>query len=225
MPEFQEPEKQSGTPKTAVPKKGSIPRKGIAPRKRTAGGKAGGAAGPRIDVKAYRLLMEKFEGEQNLVLGIIAGTVAMIVSAAIWAVITVVTEYQIGFMAIGVGALVGIAIRYAGKGVTPVFGIVGAGLALIGCLLGNLSYICYFAAEAEKVSFFQIMGSLTPSIIVELLKLTFHPIDLLFYGIAVYEGYRLAIRRITHLDIMQARKDGLLEPEPQEAGAEEMQAE
>jgi hypothetical protein len=31
----------------------------------------------------------------------------------------------------------------------------------------------------------------------DLMKATFSPIDLLFYGIAVYEGYRFSFRQVT----------------------------
>ena len=42
----------------------------------------------------------------------IGGLVAMLISAVLWAVITVATQFQIGFMAIGVGLLVGYSVQY-----------------------------------------------------------------------------------------------------------------
>jgi hypothetical protein len=33
---------------------------------------------------------------------------------------------------------------------------------------------------------------------------TFSPMDLLFYGIAVYEGFKLSFRKITHEEIRAA---------------------
>jgi hypothetical protein len=53
--------------------------------------------------------------EKKLLLGGFAGLAAAILGAIIWAVVTVTTKYQIGYMAIGVGALVGFALRI-GKG-------------------------------------------------------------------------------------------------------------
>ena len=47
----------------------------------------------------------------NLPPGVVAGLGAAIVGAAIWAAITAATDYQIGFMAIGVGFLAGFAVR------------------------------------------------------------------------------------------------------------------
>ncbi|MGK0390595.1 MAG: hypothetical protein ACI94Y_003353 [Maribacter sp.] len=67
------------------------------------------------------------------------------------------TEYQIGFMAIGVGILVGFDNKFAGKGIDSMFGIIGASFALFGCLLGNLFTIVGFAANAEGFSYLEML--------------------------------------------------------------------
>jgi hypothetical protein len=141
--------------------------------------------------------------QQNLGIGILAGSVAAIAGAGLWAVVTVMTEYQIGWMAVGVGVLVGLSLRKFGKGIDKTFGIAGAGLALLGCVLGNLLAVCGFVSVQEAIPFLQVLGRLTPAAAVELLKVTFSPIDLLFYGIAVYEGYKLAFRQITQAELQQ----------------------
>jgi hypothetical protein len=48
-----------------------------------------------------------------------------------------------------------------------------------------------------EVSFFDLLINLNLEIVVEFMKVTFSPIDLLFYGLAVYAGYRYAFRRVT----------------------------
>jgi hypothetical protein len=83
--------------------------------------------------------------EKKLLLGGLAGLAAAIVGAVIWAVITVTTDHQIGWMALGVGALVGFALRIGNGG--KAFGILGALFALFGCVLGN-----YFSADRVCVS-------------------------------------------------------------------------
>lgn len=137
-----------------------------------------------------RMALDQLLAEQNLAAGTIAGAIAAVVAAGIWAVLTAVTEYQIGFMAIGVGFLVGIAMRMVGKGIEPVFGIVGAALSLIGCLIGNLLTMTWFIAASEGVSYGEMLGALTPALAVEIMTGTFDPMDLVFYGIAVYFGYK-----------------------------------
>jgi hypothetical protein len=141
--------------------------------------------------------------QQNLGVGILAGTAAAGVGAGVWALITVLTEYQIGWMAVGVGVLVGFSLRKFGKGIDKTFGIAGAALALFGCLLGNLLAVCGFVSVQESIPFLQVLGGLTPSVAAELLTVTFSPIDVLFYGIAVYEGYKLSFRQVTKEDLQQ----------------------
>ena len=70
-----------------------------------------------IDPAQVAYLQQRLHSEQNLLLGAAAGMIAALAGAAVWAGVTVVTGYQIGFMAIGVGFLVGYAIRAVGRGV------------------------------------------------------------------------------------------------------------
>ncbi len=124
--------------------------------------------------------------EQNFPLAVFAGVVAALVGAGIWAGVTIVTGYQIGYMAIGVGFLVAIAIRVAGKGLTSKFQILGALLALAGCLLGNFLTVYYFIGQNEGLGFFEVMSLINPAAIPEVMISTFSAMDLLFYGIAIF---------------------------------------
>lgn len=133
----------------------------------------------------------------NPMLAVIAGLAAAIIGAIVWAVITVTTKYQIGIMAIGVGLLVAWAVRTAGKGETMNYSLIGGGFALFGCLLGNLLSACGFFATEQNISIMPVVGRalIDPSLASTLLQATFSPMDLLFYAIAVYEGFKLARRR------------------------------
>lgn len=146
--------------------------------------------------KAQAFLRE-IQARQNLTFGILGGLVAAAIGAALWAIVTVITGVQIGWMAVGVGALVGVAVRIFGKGITKAFGVVGAILALLGCLAGNILSVCIFASREWDVPLLQLLGALDLKILVELLKATFSPIDVLFYGFAVYQGYKYSFRKVT----------------------------
>jgi hypothetical protein len=130
----------------------------------------------------------------NLGLAIIAGIAAAVVAAIIWAVVTVETEFQIGYMAIGVGFLVGFAVRL-GNGTGPVFGLTGAILALLGCLLGNFFSMIGFVAKGQHMNILSALSAIDLSRVPEIMAATFNPMDLVFYGIAVYEGYRFSQRK------------------------------
>ncbi|MBS1506976.1 MAG: hypothetical protein JSS79_10030 [Bacteroidetes bacterium] len=141
--------------------------------------------------------------EQNLPFAFAGGAVAAVVGGVIWALVTVSSGYQIGWMAVGVGFLVGYSVRFLGKGIDKVFGVIGASLALFGCLLGNFFSIIGFAAKQESMGIFAILTSLDYSLVPDVMIEAFSPMDLLFYGIAIYEGYRFSFRQVTEEEVME----------------------
>jgi hypothetical protein len=159
-----------------------------------------------IDELKLQTYVQEIKDNQNLSLGILGGIGAAVIGATIWAMITTLTNYQIGWMAVGVGFLVGIGVRSLGKGIDLSFGAVGAALSLLGCLAGNLLTVCILISRQENIELFNLLSRLNPSVAVELMKVTFNPMDLLFYGIAVYEGYRFSFRRISEDELSRLTK-------------------
>ena len=131
--------------------------------------------------------------DSNLALGIAGGAVAALVGAVLWATVTSLTHLQIGWMAVGVGALVGMAVRRLGRGRDPIFGVAGAVLSLLGCVAGNLLTVCVLAAHDQKVGVLEILSRLDPPSAARLLVATFSGMDLVFYALAVYEGYKFSL--------------------------------
>ena len=146
-------------------------------------------------------ILERLKMEQNLPAAIITGLVIGVAGAILWAIITVSTGFQIGYMAIAIGAGVGYGMRYLGKGIDPIFGFAGAASALFGCLLGNFLSIVGFTAEVEGWSIIETLSYVDYSYIPKIMADTFSPMDLVFYGIALYEGYRFSFRVITNEDL------------------------
>ena len=167
---------------------------------------AEGAA--QLDPAQVQYLQQQLESEQNLVLGVAGGLGASILGAAVWAGITVVSGYQIGIMAIGVGFLVGFVVRRLGRGVTNTFGIAGAALSLFGCALGNLLAVTALVAAEQGVAFGAALAQLNLELIQQLMVAFFSPMDLLFYAIAVYYGYKLSFRQITEADLQRMLSGG-----------------
>lgn len=157
--------------------------------------------------------MELLRKQQDVGFALMGGLAAAIVGAIIWAVITVTTEYQIGYMAIGVGLLVGFSVRYFGCGIDQYFGYIGAFFALAGCALGNLLSQVGFIANHESLGYFETISLLNFDIILSVFSESFSPMDLLFYGIAAYEGYKFAFRLITE-ELLVSAKNGVLMPPP-----------
>ena len=125
---------------------------------------------------------------------VIAGIVAAVIGAAVWALITRLTGYQIGFMAIGIGVLVGVTLRVASDQGGMEMGLLGGGLSLFGVVLGNLMAACAFIARNNGIPFMQVISDvLTDSTTVgRVMRGRFSIIDLLFYGLAIYTGFKVA---------------------------------
>ena len=148
--------------------------------------------------------LDVFRQEQNLVVGGMAGLIAAVAGAAVWAGVTVVTEYQIGWMAVGLGFLVGIAIRTMGRGIDQVFGVVGAVMALVGCVLGNVFTIAWYISAQTGSSLMSVLTQLDMELVIDLITETFQVMDILFYGLALYFGYKYAFRQLTLDDFNRA---------------------
>ena len=146
---------------------------------------------------------ERLRMDQNMAMAFAGGSGAALVGGVAWAAVTVITGYQIGWMAVGVGFLVGYSVRYLGKGIDTIFGVIGAALALLGCLLGNFFSLIGFASKQENIGVFDILSSIDYNIVPQAMMEAFSPMDLLFYGIAVYEGYRFSFRQITQQEVVE----------------------
>jgi hypothetical protein len=144
--------------------------------------------------------------KQNFSMALVGGLAVAIIGATAWALVAMTTSHATGWMAVGVGLLVGGAVRTLGRGIDRSFGYLGATMSLVGCLLGNLLSVCTIVAGQENLSLVAVLGSVCtkPAVIPAALIATFHPLDLLFYGIALYEGYRFSFRQVTDTEITRA---------------------
>jgi hypothetical protein len=133
-------------------------------------------------------------GGATIGLATLAGLGAAIAGAALWAVVTVLTSYELGIMAIAVGFMVGRAIIFVAKSGNATLGIIGAVCALFGCVLGNLFSAVGFAAQAWNASYFDVLTHLNIDLATRLMTVSFGAMDLIFYAIGIYEGYRFSSR-------------------------------
>ncbi|MFA0963497.1 hypothetical protein AB9P05_16965 [Roseivirga sp. BDSF3-8] len=173
----------------------------------------------RVDENKLNRYMEGLRLEQNFSGAIIGGVIGAVIGAALWAVITIVTEYQIGYMAIGVGFITGLLVRKMGKGLDQVFGVIGAAFALFGCFIGNYLSIAGLGAKIENISFVELALN-ESELIMQVMAEDFGVFDILFYGLALYTGYKYAFRDISDEEVMEAA--GIqAEPATEEVSSEE----
>ncbi len=164
------------------------------------------ASKPLDPAKIERWIAD-LRARQNFPLAAVAGLLAAIVGALIWAVVTVLTNYQIGWMAVGVGFLVGGVVRLFGRGLEKRFGYLGAGMALFGCLLGNCLAYCMLIARDAGLSFTAVLTQVDPAALPNLMIANVHPLDIVFYGLALYEGYRFSFLRITQAQLSRVASE------------------
>jgi hypothetical protein len=131
----------------------------------------------------------------SLPVAVALAVVAAAVGAVAWAAITYFTNYQIGWMAVGVGFLVGYATRM-GRGTTFEFRLVASVLALLGCVAGNYLTLIFTLAK-DIGSPLQVFAQVPLSEQIDDMVHSFQAMDLLFYGIAVYEGWLFAVPKET----------------------------
>lgn len=131
----------------------------------------------------------------SLALALLSGFLASVVGAVVWGGITYVSGYKLGLVAIGVGFVVGYAVRYFGNGSSIVFGMIGAFFAVFGCVLGNILAVIAAASLVEHIPLLTIAVAFLadPLLVFRILQETFSIKDIIFYGIAIYEGFRFSM--------------------------------
>jgi hypothetical protein len=132
----------------------------------------------------------------KLLAGTLAAIAGAIVGAIAWAAITAATSFQIGYMALGVGFLAGFGMRTVGGGRERADGIVAGTVAFLGCVLGNLLTAGVVIAQHEHYPIEVVLLAFArrPAFAAEMLRAGFNIMDVLFYAIAVYAGYRTALK-------------------------------
>lgn len=155
----------------------------------------------RVNTAGFVEVVGELRARQNLPMAILGGLLAAMVGAMIWAAITVATNFQIGWMAVGVGVLVGGTVRMLGHGLERPYGCLGAAMSIFGCLLGNFLSVCMIVAQQKGLPPGVVLTHIKPAAIPDLMMATFHPMDVLFYLIAMCEGYYFSFRKITRDEV------------------------
>jgi hypothetical protein len=152
------------------------------------------AAAPHVEELSHDDAVAHLRARQNFGLAIAAGLGAAVVGAIFWAGFVYATEYKLGLIAVAVGALVGIAVRKAGNGIDPKFGILGAVCAAFGWALGTILCDVAFLAKDAGRPFLDVLASLGVGESISLGLRAADAMDLLFFAIAVWEGYKFSFR-------------------------------
>jgi hypothetical protein len=102
-------------------------------------------------------------------------------------------------MALGVGALVGFAMRIGNGGMA--FSILAALLALFGCILGNYFSLIGFASAEAHVPFFTMLNNADPGKVISAMWEDFLSMSIVFYALAAYEAYKFSTVRPSNVSL------------------------
>ena len=145
-------------------------------------------------------------GAMSLIMAIIGGVVGAVIGGIIWAAIAIITDYEIGYVAIGVGALAGggVVVANGGKRGLP-YQLIAVMTGVAGIFVGKFLAGVYFYREVliedygiELVNEIGISGLVTDTVQLfpDYLSATLEPIDLLFVILAIVAAWRIpSLRR------------------------------
>jgi hypothetical protein len=110
---------------------------------------------------------------------------------------------------LGIGLLVGLGVRLLGRGVSPVYGIIGAVWTLLAIIAGMILILTNLAAQETGLTFFEMLSVLfdEPAVLLQVFLSALTIFGLLSYLLAIYIGYRAALRPISKRErsaLMQA---------------------
>jgi hypothetical protein len=126
----------------------------------------------------------------NVALGVAAAVAAALVAAGIYGVIIGATKHEIGYAAVGVGFLIGIAAGRVG-GRNPILPVFSAVLSLGAVYLGQLVGEAMMGAKESGLGFNEVFFN-NFSLVQEAWKADADPLTFLFFAIAAYVAFTSA---------------------------------
>jgi hypothetical protein len=134
------------------------------------------------------------EPSRSLLPAIAAGLVAALVGGVVWGLIVKISDYEVGFVAWGIGFVAGTAVVLVSGGAkSPRLQAIAVVSALLGILLGK--YLSYaFVVQEQLKAFDQSIGLVSRdmfSFFRQDLDVVFSLFDVLWVGFAVFTAWRI----------------------------------
>lgn len=135
----------------------------------------------------------------NLLGALTGGLVAGLVSCLVWYGVVVLTGYELGFLAMGVGWLVAQGVMFgAGRKRGPRLQVLSVVITLVAMALSEYFIVRHFVVEAfreEGYTGFRLFLPLRDMFEVILEGIKADPLILLFWGLALLSAFTLPMRR------------------------------
>ncbi len=168
----------------------------------------GAPDGPSVDPAQVKHYIDLLRSRQRVPMALLAGFGGAVLGAAAWLGLSSLFGVQVGWMAIVVGVLVGVMMRFFGHGIDLPIAIAAVLMVALGIVAGDLASGCAAAARASKdLGFLAQVARLTPEKVLAIMKGSFDVIDVVFDVTGLVAGFMLSRRRVSVKGIMkQAQK-------------------
>lgn len=130
---------------------------------------------------------------QRPLLGVAAGVGAMVAGTAFW--IFAAQKFQLTWMSAAVAFGIASAIKYAGRSKDLWYGIVGALLAFIAAIAGNLATAIFIVSKRGRTPA-EILSQLDVGTAITFLKALGGPMGIVFYAGALYIGFWFSFKHV-----------------------------
>ncbi|MBM3250381.1 MAG: hypothetical protein FJZ09_06035 [Candidatus Omnitrophica bacterium] len=133
----------------------------------------------------------------NLAKAAVVGSLAALAAGVAWYLFSVLTGYQIGYVAIGVGFLIGHAVIWgSGKKRGPSLQIISAVITVVTLLVSQYFLVLFYLREYLLEHSAEFPGYNGQWLFVspfepDVLKAMFSPIGLIIWGVGIYFAYSL----------------------------------
>jgi hypothetical protein len=145
-------------------------------------------------------LADKLISEQNFVAAVIVGAVATLLAAAAYGIIVATWAFSYGFVAAGVGIVIGLSMQFLGRGISMKFAVVATVYAITGCVLGNLFRVIIELAQSNATSPIDVLQNNSLSVLAEWSVSDVSFVDLVYWFVAVFCAVFLAKRPLSRSD-------------------------
>ncbi|HUI92644.1 MAG TPA: hypothetical protein VLX68_10390 [Chitinivibrionales bacterium] len=149
-----------------------------------------------VDPRDFSKHWQYLKKRENILLGTAAGIGAAIVALVIWGFAVKFTGYKLGWIAMASSFGIGFAIQYFGKGVSPVFGIIGGGIVFFTWLAGNFITAALIFSRVKSISFLTIMSRMDFPMFGAFLQAVIGPVDWLLLLAATYIAYFFGFKKV-----------------------------
>ena len=135
----------------------------------------------------------------NLILAVLAGLAAAIVGTLVWYGVVVITNYQLGFIAVGVGWLVAMAVVFgSGRKRGPALQAISVAITLVALTMSEYLIVRYSLSEYlveqgfTEIPLFLPLGAMLELVVASIQE---NLLTLIFWAIALWAAFSTPARR------------------------------